>query len=275
LIAVTIVVGVATPEGLVLASDSRATLVSDNDRHRIASDSVQKVFRIGGRFGVANYGALLIGGESVGGLMDQFEASLGDPPPDNAAHLAERLGTFFTERLNASLEEDEEWDLETQGIALGFLVAGYDSEGVGHLHHVTVPETDAGPGASTATRGMLWQGQHEAINRLIYGYDATRLAATGLEVSEEMVEALGGIQYSLNLPLTIQDGVDCACFLVRTVVDMQRFSVGTVADAGSWEVPGCGGPVQVLAVERSGSRWVEQLELTAPKRPAAAEGELT
>jgi hypothetical protein len=271
----TIVVAVATPEGLVLAGDSRATLVAENDRHRIASDSVQKVFKVG-RFGVANYGSLMIGGETVAGLMDQFEAALEDEPSEDAAELTERLGRFFADRFEAVLREaGEEWDVDTQGAALGFLVGGYDSDGVGHLHLVTVPETEPAPDVTTVTRGMLWQGQAEAINRLIYGYDALGLAVAEVEPSEEVGDALSGLQYELNYPLTIQDGVDCACFLVRTVVDVQRFTFATAAYADEWEVPGCGGPVQVLAIERSGPRWVEQLELTAPKRPGAAEGELS
>jgi hypothetical protein len=96
-----------------------------------------------------------------------------------------------------------------------------------------------------------------------------------VDLPDEVGGALGDLQYELNYPITIQDGIDCACFLVRTVVDMQRFTFATTAEPDQLEVPGCGGPVQVLAIERSGPRWVEQLELTAPKRPAAAEGELS
>lgn len=267
----TIVVGVATPEGLVLAGDSRGTLLDADERHRIASDSVQKVFKVG-RFGVANYGALLIGTETVAGLMDQFTATLDGAEVKDAEELAANLQGFVSTKFSETLEEP--WDVAKQGYALGFLVAGYDPGGVGHIHHVTIPATDLAADITTAGRGMIWQGQQDVFNRLYYGYDPNRLAATGVSLPEEAGEVLDTLRYVLNDPLTIQDGVDCACFIVRTTVDMQRFSMGAACDGDRWEVPGCGGPVQVLAIERSGSTWVEQLQLTAPKRPAAAEGEL-
>ena len=47
--------------------------------------------------------------------------------------------------------------------------------------------------------------------------------------------------------------MDYATFLVRTTIDMQRFSDGTVAHPGL--VPGCGGPIHSLVVERSFVRW--------------------
>jgi hypothetical protein len=269
----TVVVGVATPEGLVLAGDSRATILDENDRHRIASDSVQKVFRVG-RFGVASYGALLIGDATVAGLMDQFEAGVGEEPPADPEGFSTSLQEFFSERFEATLEEP--WDTNEQGIPLGFLVCGYDADGVGHVYHVTVPETALDVShVTTVTRGILWQGQVDAINRLIYGYDGARLSGLGVTLPKDLVEAMPKLAYALNWPITIQDGVDCACFLVRTAVDMQRFSMGAECDGNRWEVPGVGGPVQVLAIERRGASWVEQLELTAPRRPGAAEGELS
>src|ERR1700752_637728 len=191
----TIVVGVAAPEGRVLAGDSRATIVDDNERHRIASDSVQKVFKVG-RFGVADYGALLIGNETVAGLMDQFTATTEDDPPESADSLAAGLQEFFSSKLNAAL--DEPWDVDSQSIALGFLVCGYDGEGIGHLHHVTVPASGSEVDVTTATGGMLWQGQGDAINRLIYGFDAARLANAEVEFSEEAQEALTSLTYRLN-----------------------------------------------------------------------------
>jgi 20S proteasome alpha/beta subunit len=149
----TIIVGIASPEGLILASDSRATWVAESNQHRIVSDSVQKVFKVD-RFGVASYGALMIGPQTVAGLMDQFEARLQDESAEDASSLADRLGDFFGTRFQELLDETgDEWKVDERGIALGFLVGGYDSDGVGHLHSVTVPETDRPPDVTTVTRG--------------------------------------------------------------------------------------------------------------------------
>lgn len=70
----TIVVGAASPDGIVLAADSRTTL-SDGVRHRISTDSAEKVFELNDSFGVATYGMAVIGKQTITGLMDQFVAT--------------------------------------------------------------------------------------------------------------------------------------------------------------------------------------------------------
>jgi hypothetical protein len=59
----------------------------------------------------------------------------------------------------------------------------------------------------------------------------------------------------------VQDGIDYAAFLIRTTIDMQRFSDGTIGDPGL--IPACGGPLQILVVERGRTVWVAEPELRA------------
>jgi hypothetical protein len=68
----------------------------------------------------------------------------------------------------------------------------------------------------------------------------------------------------------MQDAVDFASFLIRTTIDMQRFSDGTRADPG--DLPGCGGPVRILAVTREALQWVTPPTLAEPSRAGLAEG---
>lgn len=268
----TIVVGVATPEGLVLASDSRATKADETGQYRVASDTVQKVFKVGD-FGVACFGNLVLASGTVAALMDQFEIQL-DPKPNDADALAKELHSFFDQRFReAGGPEGEEVDVDD--IALGFIVCGYDQKaGVGHVHVVLIPEVDGfDPGTvSTVTGGMIWQGQTDVADRLIYGYDRGRLEDSNIALPEEHKELFEGFTYDQPHLLTLQDGIDYACFLIRTTVEMQRFSNGTFGEVG--EVPGCGGPTQILAVERSGPAWVSRLGLEAPRRQTAGESEV-
>lgn len=264
----TIVVGVATPEGLVLASDSRSTILLESGRHRISSDHAQKTFVVG-TVAVATFGAAVVDGETIAGLMDQFIAQQGDELPPDVVGLAEALGSFFDERF---MNQVGEWDTDEHGYPLGFLVGGYDDTGVGHLRRVAIPGpvVDEELVPTTKTGGALWSGQGSgAVERLIHGTDWSRLGRTGVELSEEVFEALQGLQYVLIYPSTIQDGVDYAAFLVRTSIDMQRFSDGTVAEPE--DAPSCGGQIQILAVERSGPTWVSQLRITGPSPPGWAE----
>jgi len=47
--------------------------------------------------------------------------------------------------------------------------------------------------------------------------------------------------------MTLQDAVDYAIFLIKTTIDMQRFSDGIVMASGA--IAGCGGPIDVTIIQ--------------------------
>jgi hypothetical protein len=153
---------------------------------------------------------------------------------------------------------------------LGFLIAGYDKDGkLGMFRQVVIPGGDImDPGATTTTLGVLWRGQTDVIGRIIHGVDWSIIDRDSLP--DDVAKQLDGCHYALLDPITLQDAVDYACFLVRTTVDMQRFSDGTVAEPAS--VPGCGGETLVALVTRDGVVWVAERELRPPSKPGLAEG---
>lgn len=266
----TIVVGIATPEGLVLAGDSRTTqMFADNDRHRIASDNAQKLFAVEG-MGIATFGHAFIGRDTIAGVMDQFAAHISGAK-HSVATLASALGEFFNQRFHDMLEAaGEEWD-QANGFALGFLVAGYDEEGIGTIMEVLIPTGEiADFKATTTDGGMMWRGQTDVIGRLLKGIDWPCLDALEVKLTNTQIGQLGNLEYIGLPPITLQDGIDYASFLVRTTIDMQRFSDGTLSSPG--EIPGCGGPLQVLAIERSQHVWIRPLTLHGPSQPGLAEG---
>jgi len=248
----TIVVGVTTPDGLVLAADSRTTL-SDGDRHRIASDSAQKIFPVG-RMGVAASGSAFIGADTIAGTMDRFIAQLDKKTGADLDRFVDALGAFFHTAFEAYLKErGETWDVEKVGYPIDFLVAGYDGGGVGHISEVLIPGPEVGDfQIDTTTGGTMWRGQTDVVSRLLNGVDWAGLD-TGDPLPDDLTERLQKLAYVPLEPITVEDAVDYATFLVRTTIDMQRFSDGTVAHPGL--VPGCGGPIHSLVVERSFVRW--------------------
>jgi hypothetical protein len=264
----TIVVGAASPDGIVLAADSRTTL-SDGQRHRIATDSAEKLFGLQNRFGVATYGTALLGDQTINGVMNEFVAAADEDPCQDVETFAKTLGAFFTDRFNQVYPE---YEATPSGWPLGFVVAGYDSAGVGHVWEVGVPgpvvseQTDV----TTRVRGLLWRGQGDVIGRLVKGIDYLALGAADVELPDEIVETLKKLEYILLMPATLQDAVDLAAFLVRTTVDMQRFSDGTAFSPGL--VPGCGGEIQMLAVTPTGVDWISRRWFVGPTRPGLAEG---
>jgi hypothetical protein len=86
--------------------------------------------------------------------------------------------------------------------------------------------------------------------------DWAELGTTGDPLPDELDKRLQSLAYNALTPITVQDAVDYATFLIRTTIDMQRFSDGTVANPGL--VPGCGGTIHALVVERSSVRWASR-----------------
>ena len=133
----TIIVGVACPEGLVLAADSRSSLFSA-DKFRIATDSAKKLFSLGApqvigasdRFVVATYGWSMLGGITIAGHIDDLRDSVLAQPPANPTEAAEDVAEFFEPLVEQEVKAIE----QATGIGLqpgelkaaGFLVGGYD-----------------------------------------------------------------------------------------------------------------------------------------------------
>lgn len=265
----TVIVGAASPEGVVLGSDSRTTL-SEGQRHRIRSDFGEKVFAVHGRFGVATYGIAGIGEKTIAGLMQEFIAQDVESDHEDGAAFARRLGDFFDRVFREQREGDGQPEPE-QGWVLGFLVAGYDDAGIGHIWEVGVPgPTLTETPVTTAALGVLWRGQTDVIRRLIKGFDADELQAAGVDVAERTLDELRKLEYILLMPITLQDACDFTSFLIRTTIDMQRFSDGTSHFPGL--IPACGGAIQLLAVTGRGVEWISRARLTAASRPGWAEG---
>jgi len=151
-------------------------------------------------------------------------------------------------------------------------VAGYDNDGIGHIREVFAPgpkhdELDL----TTAGGAVCWRGQTDVINRLVAGVDWTALSQLADESElAGVVDTLGGLEYDLLYPATLQDAVDFATFLIRTTVDMQRFSDGLRAGGGG--VPGCGGETRIVVVRRGEVEWVSQNYLTPHRKGGWAEG---
>lgn len=109
----TIIVGITSPDGIVLAGDSRTTQSSETG-HRIVSDHAQKVFDVHG-FAVATSGMAFIGSDTIAGLMDQFIAEHGTVKSIGIDEFATALSRFFDERFTQFVEAAEEtWDPATE-----------------------------------------------------------------------------------------------------------------------------------------------------------------
>src|SRR6266545_1874421 len=256
----TVVVGAAAPDGIILSAESRTSLF-DGDRHRIASDSTQKVFSICDSVAVATYGLAFFSDKTIAGVMDEFVTSLGDEPPATCQAVADALASFGHDRFVESYPDEDVDAIAALGHPLGFLVAGYDDDGVGRIREVGVPghsvETDFGiGGVTTASLGVLWRGETDVIRRVVKGVDWDLLQATGVTIPDEVEQHLRGLEYHLLFPITLEDAVDFTRFLIATTIEMQRFSNGTMLTPSHMRT--CGGAVRTIAVTRAGIEWVTE-----------------
>ncbi|WP_445147668.1 hypothetical protein [Baekduia sp. Peel2402] len=279
----TIVVGVSAPDGIILAADSRTTVMRPDhqgiEHPRIATDNAEKVFDVCGGYAVATFGVAFIGDQTIAGVMAEFEATVdgeanGEDGPLPVHTFADRLGNYFDDRYSTA-REDAGDPIQSDEIGkLGFLIAGYDDVGVGHICEVLIPdgtrtETDLNTSDNT---GLAFRGVTDVVYRLLRGVDWEAVARAEIALAEEVVEELAKITYHVNYPITVQDAVDLATFLVRTTIDMQRFSDGTSAVPGGWSY--CGGPINVISVQQTGVDWVSRTQLEVRPRGGAAEGAL-
>src|SRR5690242_6035630 len=103
----TIVVAVTSPEGIVLASDSRTTLLRGGPlRHRIGTDHARKLFTPCDRVGMACYGAAEIQDQSISSLVERFTVeSVSTNQGYGPKEICELLVDFFGARFREASEK--------------------------------------------------------------------------------------------------------------------------------------------------------------------------
>ena len=104
-----------------------------------------------------------------------------------------------------------------------------------------------------------------------------RLAAMhdlGKELHEVM-PLLEGCRYRIPFDsMNLQDGIDFAVLCIRTTIDVQRLTLGTVAMAADFSWPGVGGPIEIATVTAAaGYRWVQPTVVQGERPAGVAEGQ--
>jgi hypothetical protein len=235
------------------------------------------VFAVAGA-AVATYGFAFLSGRNVSGHMGEFVQSVGSSNPE-PSKIANDLSTFFGDRLEEHFRNGADPRPEEGSDVLGFLVAGYYN-GVGEVHEVSLPSGTVQKQFDSSSGGAAWRGQTDVVIRLLKGFDAGLFGRLGQEgqLPEQLVAALPEILAPLqkmeyvvpfNL-MTVQDAIDFVVLLIRTTIDVQRLTYGTVAYPGSW--PGVGGPIEIASIMPiEGFSWVQQAVLQGERAAGLAE----
>jgi hypothetical protein len=268
---VTIAVSLKVNDGLVLAADSAQTLVSEDGTVAAVYNNANKIvnLRKGLPIGIVFWGAGSIGQASLATVAKDLRHRFnGDDPDHRDWHLdpatytlrevAEQTRKYiYEERYDAAFGD---WTTKPD---LGFIVAGYSAgASIGEMFQVVISDGIASElepvYESDDTVGLVWNGQPEAITRLLRGFGTSlpQVLVENLGVAEpDALDATSVIGDALNWSLVhasmpIQDAIDLAEFLVSVTINFYRFGGGA---------PTVGGPIESAAITKyEGFKWVKR-----------------
>jgi hypothetical protein len=256
-------------EGIVLAADSRVTLMAMIMVEPQAAgqpapqattlpatfDNATKLLRVAGQksVGAVTYGVGAIGQKqprTAHSFMPEFEAELakkGDGTQIPVQKFAEELSSFFLRQWKAQgmpMQSSPPADMV-------FLVGGYDKdEPYGRVFDIFIPSRPEPREVHANDFGMVWGGQKEYTDRLIAGFDPNLpgLVQSILKLSDEQRDALhkqltGQLQAPIPFQfLPLQDCVNLSILLIRTTIAIQTFLVG---------IRGVGGAIDIATITRT------------------------
>lgn len=252
------------PEGVVLAADSRVTLVADrqdgNPSVLVNFDNATKILSFGKCHewvGAVTYGVAVIGARTAHSFIPEFQLKLGEERRSILGY-AQELSQFFQERWATAGMPPE----VAPGGGMTFVVGGYNTnQPYGAVYTFSIPDSAEPEEQNSSQFGMTWGGQLEIASRIVVGYDPRILATLQdrFDLSEADIKTLEddlgrSIGYSIPYEvLPLQDCVDLATFLIRTTISAQNLAVG---------VRGVGGAIEVATITRTdGLEWLQKKEL--------------
>ena len=250
---------VKCPEGLVLAAESRITLGAKlntpqgSQQIPVYFDNATKLLSFSEpniSVGVVTYGQAVIGQQlqrTAASFLPEFESGL---PKERLTILdfAKKISEFYLKQWQETMPPDD----QIANIPnMTFVVAGFDINNIyGQVYLIEIPRAPEPVEKNKGNQfGITFGGQNEIVSRIMMGYDI-RLPNTlkkGLNLSPEQAIKFSELinQFKLAVPLqalALQDGIDLACFFIRTTIDAQKLSIG---------VRGVGGDIDIAVIKRN------------------------
>ena len=268
----TVLVSVKINDGVVMAADSASSFASGMTYHH-----AQKIVNLskGMPIGAMVTGAGGIGNESIDTLLKDLRRRFSGRDAD---HLDWKLDPdcYSVEQVSVRVRQ---FLFEEKSRALGVNVwtkvrlCGYSAgRSLAEVWEIQLMGPDcAAPKQIQGEQdfGPLWDGEYEALDRLIFGLGTKFNEASmkhGLTVAQA-VEARAKLApelYELLFleAMPIQDAVDLARFLVQTTIGFVKFSVGRTKTVG--------GPIEIAAITKhEGFRWIERRHFYPPELNAS------
>lgn len=264
----TIAIAIKAFEGIVLAADSRASIMEPTATGKLAVihayDHANKTVNLHKDFpiGMVTAGQGSIGRRSISTIAKDFRQRITEDPEwrlDPKTYTMQEVVTRFHEYVyeGAYVPEFATWPVKP---VLCFLIAGYSANQqfpeVWELSYTEGGENKPKLVSSTDHVGIFWQGDTETLYRLILGYSGQlpeTLKAAGLtddQIQAVMEQAVQLEAPLLNPTMPIQDAVELADFLVNATTRYTQYIPGRAT---------VGGPTEIAAMTRhEGYKWVKR-----------------
>jgi hypothetical protein len=229
-----LVVTVYVPSGIVMAADSRMTVLRTEDREEegqklrvqqqlVLSDSAYKIVELKTvPVGVAVYDSGIIDNQPAESHVRRFEEEALSPG-DDVNTVSRKFLQYFQSNHN--------------GVALGFHVAGYKQEGKTRMPYVLVGHTTREPEIRRVNADDKGATQYGVVR------------AGDVLVANRLIDVA---YLPLFAAMPLQEAIDYAVYLIRSTIETLRFEP---------RYPTVGGPIDVLVVQPEGMQWVQRKEL--------------
>ncbi|NJN67147.1 MAG: hypothetical protein HC884_10765 [Chloroflexaceae bacterium] len=266
-------------EGIVMASDSRLTLNTEQQKGEKqvvqfavgVSDSNDRIFLLPNHIGLSTYGAADIQGVPIGVYIESFitEHLSGtdtgvdqvavrvleyfrqfDPPPATQFHVAgyKKEADGLEDAPSSGDEEEDDIPKVFRQIELPpdthFDVAGHRAESGPknqHIWHIDVAQNGISRLNASQQPGVSWGGEADILARLIQP-----VAIPGSKGAIKQVLPHFPIPWQF---FTLQDAIDFCIFAVRTTIDALRFQTRPKT---------VGGPIDVLVIKPNRAWWIQR-----------------
>jgi len=239
------IITVYVPEAIVMASDSRQSIVIQRQApdgtklqavETVSSDFVYKTFLLPKPgVGISTFGEFVLGKVTVESHIKRFqEEKLGDG--NDVFSVTQKLLEFFRKKF--------------PNTDTAFHIAGFKKErgiSVPYIYHCQVSRNEmrrlnTKSGTDEVVFGASWGGQVDVI--------------AGILTPSEIRSPNGKIQQVVKAPviwdaMSVQDAIDFAIYAVRTTIDTIQFQARPKT---------VGGPIDVLLLTPEKTNWIQRKE---------------
>jgi hypothetical protein len=260
----TVIVSVKINDGIIMAADSASTF--GNGQIYLTADKMVNLVK-GLPIGVMATGSGQIGAESLATLLKDLRHRLSRSGDAQWAQWAVHPTEYTLEEVAGRVREFlfDKAQQQNHDNFIKLRICGYSAgRPLPELWEVEIngrvncpPPTRV---QGEADVGPRWDGEYDAMNRIVLGWGANMVPALRAIFSvteQEAIALLPKFTEQLVEPMVlaampVQDAIDLARFMVETTIGYVRFAVNRQPKV-------VGGPVEIAAITKhEGFKWVQR-----------------